>query len=844
MAIYHLSVKAITRSAGRSATAAAAYRAGCEIADERTGAIHDYTRKGGVASADIVLPDGAPEWATDRAKLWNAAELAEKRKDACVAREFEVALPSELSSPERRRLALDFARDMANREGCAVDVAIHAPGRGGDNRNHHAHILRTTRKVETDGLGAKLDTEKAGRKRSDDLEAVRAKWAELVNARLRENGIAARVDHRSLEAQGIDREPTQHLGPAASGFERRTGQPSDKRIQQEQEAAERLARAQALGELERQAREIDRSILDLSGDLEAALAERDRLQAEQAAEQARSADPAAALAEWLSAPPIPLRGSMEGLSRRHILDTLCACQADNLPAAALLGEAEQSALRQAHWMDSAGNLTPKGLGAVQRHQAQQAVRDKAARASAEQERAQAAERLERQRRQAEEQERLDAQTAAGAFDGLRAPRRSAQEWQQWRAQVLIQAYGDQIEASELARHWRVQRPRDGQPLTLYDAHGHGQSIADYGDRIVPSGDERYGIPLKDDTLRTALQLAQRKGWDHPGLDITGSSAFRERAARMATRMGLTVANADLQHIVMDEQAEAGKQQARKTFAQFKAEQTARQRSFSTKPVDIKSPHAAPQPAPQQTPVKVPEKQATPPDPARAEALAWLGENPTERRTRWDALVQRVATPPQPTQDLQDPQAALAAWQASRTQRGLSTQDTAHVFDRCTRYGWTAAGLRTDWQRQVDALREEITDLERSGKRWIGGNRNAQQIAQLTQQRERTAQRGNAELDLARDWEAFKPQVLAQEYTQRLSTWQQDAERKQRLAPHVLPILEQDRQAAEQAKAEKEAREAREAREAQQAKQAERETPQRRPTTPRRSKTPDQGMGMG
>lgn len=276
MAIYHLSVKAVSRSAGRSATAAAAYRAGCSITDERTGEIHDYTRKGGVESADIVLPDGAPEWATDRAKLWNAAELAEKRKDACVAREFEVALPSELSPIERRRLALDFARDMANREGCAVDVAIHAPGREGDNRNHHAHILRTTRKVEADGLGAKLDTEKAGRKRTDDLEAVRVRWAEMTNEHLERAGVAERIDHRSLAAQGIDREPTKHLGPAASGYERRTGQPSDKRIQQEREAVERLARAKALGELERINRQLDSSILDLSGNLAAAKAERDR----------------------------------------------------------------------------------------------------------------------------------------------------------------------------------------------------------------------------------------------------------------------------------------------------------------------------------------------------------------------------------------------------------------------------------------------------------------------------------------------------------------------------------------------------------------------------------------
>ena len=291
MAIFHLSVKPVSRSAGRSATAAAAYRAGCEIADERTGDAHDYRRRGGVASADLVLPDGAPAWATDRAALWNAAERAEKRKDACVAREFEVALPSELSASARRQLALDFARDMANREGCAVDVAIHTPGKAGDHRNHHAHILRTTRKVEADGLGAKLDTEKAGRKRIDDLEAVRALWARLTNERLREAGVLAQIDHRSLEAQGVDREPTRHLGVAASGYERRTGLPSDKRIQQERAAAERLERARALGELERQGQVLELSIIDLSGDLEAAKRDRDRRQQEQhVAEVRRSAE--------------------------------------------------------------------------------------------------------------------------------------------------------------------------------------------------------------------------------------------------------------------------------------------------------------------------------------------------------------------------------------------------------------------------------------------------------------------------------------------------------------------------------------------------------------------------
>ncbi|MEG0656484.1 MAG: MobQ family relaxase, partial [Mucinivorans sp.] len=260
MAIYHLSVKAVSRSAGRSATAAAAYRAGCEITDQRTGEVHDYTRKGGVESADIVLPDGAPKWATDRAALWNAAEAAERRKDACVAREFEVALPEELSPAERRRLAVDFAREMANREGCAVDVALHAPGKEGDSRNHHAHILRTTRKVGLDGLTDKLNTEKAGRNRTADLDAVRTRWAELTNERLRENGIEAQVDHRSLKDQGIDREPTSHMGPAVAAMERR-GVKTEVRKRIEDEVADRLARARAEGDKERELAQANRSVI-------------------------------------------------------------------------------------------------------------------------------------------------------------------------------------------------------------------------------------------------------------------------------------------------------------------------------------------------------------------------------------------------------------------------------------------------------------------------------------------------------------------------------------------------------------------------------------------------------
>jgi hypothetical protein len=280
VAIYHLSVKTVSRSAGRSATAAAAYRAGVKITDERTGEIHDYTRKGGVESADIVLPDGAPEWAADRVALWNAAEQAETRKNSTVAREFEIALPEELSPAERRLLALDLAREIVERHGCAADVAIHAPGKGGDNRNHHAHILLSTRRLGPGGFTEKtreLDDKKSG---PEIVTEWRERWAALTNERLQERGIDARVDHRSLEAQGIDRVPTRHLGPAATGFERRTGEPSRRRLDFQEEAGERLAKAKAAGEIERQLGEIDKGIIDISTSISKVLREREEAKAE------------------------------------------------------------------------------------------------------------------------------------------------------------------------------------------------------------------------------------------------------------------------------------------------------------------------------------------------------------------------------------------------------------------------------------------------------------------------------------------------------------------------------------------------------------------------------------
>ncbi|MFP3891194.1 MAG: MobQ family relaxase [Ralstonia sp.] len=296
MASYHFTVKTVSRSAGRSATAAAAYRAGVEIADARTGEIHDYRRKAGVESAELVLPADAPEWAAARSALWNAVEQAETRKNSTVAREFEIALPHELTPEVRKRLAADFAGELVQRHGFAVDVAIHAPGKKGDIRNHHAHVLCSTRRLTPEGIGEKtreLDDMKIG---PQEVERWRERWAEMGGDALERAGFKVqaaryRAGHLPLEKQvqaarergdlafvseHENREPTRHLGPSAVGFERRTGRASKKRVDFDQVAAERLAQAKRAGELERQANALDEMILDITMTIAQAKAERDR----------------------------------------------------------------------------------------------------------------------------------------------------------------------------------------------------------------------------------------------------------------------------------------------------------------------------------------------------------------------------------------------------------------------------------------------------------------------------------------------------------------------------------------------------------------------------------------
>jgi ATP-dependent exoDNAse (exonuclease V) alpha subunit len=291
MAIYHLSVKPISRAGGRSATAAAAYRSGELVHDLTSDEVFDYTRKRGVEHSEIVLSAAAARadinWARDREALWNAAEIAEVRKDARVAREYEVALPHELNRGQRVELVRAFSAELANRYGVAVDFSIHAPHRNGDERNHHAHIMTTTREVTATGLGSKAaiewsdtDRRKKGLEPAkSEVKTIRERWAVLTNEHLLERGIEVQVDHRSLQEQGIDREPQSHLGPAVSGMERR-GMETEvgKRIAWEMQAAAqaRLERAAEIGKLAREREQLQLSSLDLSGDLKLAKEERAR----------------------------------------------------------------------------------------------------------------------------------------------------------------------------------------------------------------------------------------------------------------------------------------------------------------------------------------------------------------------------------------------------------------------------------------------------------------------------------------------------------------------------------------------------------------------------------------
>ena len=239
MAIFIASTKSISRGSGQSAVASASYRAGCELEDKRYGKTHDYSKKHGVMSADIILPTALADAkvSIERSELWNKAESAEKRVDARVAREWLVNLPHELSEQDRKELAHQFAQTLADRYGTIADCAIHKPTdkeieRGADPRNFHAHILFTTRTAELDDNNQIILTDKATIELSDnkrrslgmervshEIKTVRQIWEQIANEKLAEHDHKL-IDSRSYAAQGIDIEPQLKMGSVATKLER------------------------------------------------------------------------------------------------------------------------------------------------------------------------------------------------------------------------------------------------------------------------------------------------------------------------------------------------------------------------------------------------------------------------------------------------------------------------------------------------------------------------------------------------------------------------------------------------------------------------------------------------
>ncbi|MDU5253104.1 MobQ family relaxase [Anaerococcus vaginalis] len=241
MAIYHLSIKIISRGKGKSAVAAASYRSGEKIKNEYDGIVHDFTRKGGIAHTEILLPRNAPQEFVSRSVLWNSVEKIEKSKNSQLAREIEIALPKELSREKQIELVRKYVKENFVKVGMCADVALHDKNDG----NPHAHILLTMRPLNEDKTwGAKSKKEyildKNGEKiklkngnyktrkinttdwnEQEKAEEWRKAWADITNKYLEENSIQEKVDHRSYQRQGIEQIPTTHLGVSATQMEKK-----------------------------------------------------------------------------------------------------------------------------------------------------------------------------------------------------------------------------------------------------------------------------------------------------------------------------------------------------------------------------------------------------------------------------------------------------------------------------------------------------------------------------------------------------------------------------------------------------------------------------------------------
>ena len=224
MSIYHLSVKVISRSDGRSAVACAAYRSGEKLTCDYYGKEQDYTKKTGVEHTQIYAPENTQEELLDRQTLWNTVEKSERRKDALLAREFEIAFPQELNKEQRQAMLNELCQDLVKRHGVIVDAAIHAPHTdgGSDKRNYHAHIMFTTRAIDPENgeFSAKKYRDFSRDNGTETVSRWRKDFADLANRHLEQAGVDVRIDHRSYADQNHRLQATSHEGPSVTALRR------------------------------------------------------------------------------------------------------------------------------------------------------------------------------------------------------------------------------------------------------------------------------------------------------------------------------------------------------------------------------------------------------------------------------------------------------------------------------------------------------------------------------------------------------------------------------------------------------------------------------------------------
>ena len=268
MSIYHLHAQVISRKAGRSSVAAAAYRAAQKLIDKLTGLIHDFTRKRGVDFSLVMLPPNAPSRFSDRSVLWEEVEKIEKRKDAQLARELNIALPIELPHEAQIELAKQFVQDTFVKAGMCADLNVHDL----DSGNPHFHVMLTTRDVDADGFGKK---NRAWNDR-DLLVHWREQWAAYANAALERHGFDDRIDHRSYAEQGIDKVPQVHLGPHRHAMLKKGVELKTLQLQQDAQALKRPLTAEPTPLLN-QLKQIENELMEIAHErevraLEAAIA--------------------------------------------------------------------------------------------------------------------------------------------------------------------------------------------------------------------------------------------------------------------------------------------------------------------------------------------------------------------------------------------------------------------------------------------------------------------------------------------------------------------------------------------------------------------------------------------